>query len=348
MKILASKYEERTIKNTFKEYNGLDGLRAYAILGIVIMHVFENGNFKISNELLSNIIPRFGDFVFLFMVLSGFCMCCGYYEKVKENSISYKQFYDRRYKKIWPYFIMICLIDIIISPSIDSMYEFFANMTLCQGFLPNPKIGVVGVSWTLGVIFVFYIIFPFYCYLIDNRKKSVISITLALIFNIFCEKYFFDLNHVVAGFDYRQSIVYCSVYFLIGGGIYLYREELKQRNKLYNIMINILTICSILLFCLSELNAFGILFVSAMLLITGIRVEKEGILSNGLTKFVSGISFEIYLCHMMIYRVIEKMNLLYISENGVVSWMFSTIFVICGSIIYSVVVKYILKKVIKS
>ena len=38
----------------------------------------------------------------------------------------------------------------------ESLFEVFANLTLCQGLLPNANITVIGVSWTLAVIFVLW------------------------------------------------------------------------------------------------------------------------------------------------------------------------------------------------
>lgn len=45
----------------------------------------------------------------------------------------------------------------------------FANLTLCQGLLLNANISVIGVSWTLAVIFVFYMLFP----LIMSEEKKL-------------------------------------------------------------------------------------------------------------------------------------------------------------------------------
>ena len=63
-------------------YEKLDGLRAFAAIGIVMMHVLANGGYEIDGFLFERLIPSFTDFVFLFMVISAFSMCCGYYEKV--------------------------------------------------------------------------------------------------------------------------------------------------------------------------------------------------------------------------------------------------------------------------
>lgn len=341
----------RTMENSrviqYKEtrYEGLDGVRAYAILGIVVMHVLLNGNFKLKSWLFSDLIPKFGNFVFVFLMLSGFGMCCGYYEKIKTNSISNKEFYSRRYKKIWPYFVLVCLIDVVMSPSVNSIYELFANMTLCQGLLPNPNISVIGVSWTLGVIFVFYMLFPFYCYLIDNRKKALLVIVVAFVFNILCKQYFFNVEHMVSNFDARQNIVYCAVYFLNGGGIYLYRELIANRGKIGNIVIRLLTILSIAVFVRFDSNTVVLLFMSSMIIIYSISVDTAGVLKNPFTKFISNISFEIYLCHMMIFRLVEKMHLVRLFGDGLVSYIFTAAATIGGAIVFSIIVKMGLKRI---
>lgn len=143
-----------SIDNPPKIYSALDGLRAYSAFGIVLMHVFVNGGYKINGFIFEELIPSFTNLVFLFMVISGFSMCCGYYEKIQNNTISMKDFYVKRFAKVWPFFAFLCLIDVIISPSLNSLYELFANLTLCFGLLPNADISVIGVGWFLGVVFV--------------------------------------------------------------------------------------------------------------------------------------------------------------------------------------------------
>lgn len=109
------------------------------------------------------------------MMVSGFGMCCGYYQKIVNQKISVEDFYKKRYIKIWPYFALLCALDFVISPSKESLFEVFANLTLCQGLLPNAKISVIGVSWTLAVIFVFYMLFPFFCFLIGRLGTFQLS-----------------------------------------------------------------------------------------------------------------------------------------------------------------------------
>ena len=169
-------------------YEGIDGLKAYAIIGIALMHVLSNGKYEIGGFAFNQLIPSFTNLVFLFMMVSGFGMCCGYYQRIIDQKISVEDFYKKRYIKIWPYFALLCALDFVISPSKESLFEVFTNLTLCQGLLPNMNISVIGVSWTLAVIFVFYMLFPFFCFLIGNKKRAWGVAVVALMFNFSLSK----------------------------------------------------------------------------------------------------------------------------------------------------------------
>lgn len=173
-----------------ERYEGIDGLKAYAIIGIAMMHVLANGKFNMEGFVFQQLIPAFAHLVFLFMMVSAFGMCCGYYQKIVGQKISVEDFYKKRYIKIWPYFALLCALDFVISPSKESLFEVLANLTLCSGLLPNAHITVIGVGWTLAVIFVFYMLFPFFCFLIRYKKRAWRVAAAALVFNWLCGNYF--------------------------------------------------------------------------------------------------------------------------------------------------------------
>ena len=329
-------------------YEGIDGLKAYAIIGIALMHVLANGEYGIGGFVFERLIPSFTNLVFLFMMVSGFGMCCGYYQKIIDQKISIEDFYKKRYIKIWPYFALLCALDFIMSPSKESMFDVFANLTLCQGLLPNAKISVIGVSWTLAVIFVFYMLFPFFCFLIGNKKRAWGVAVTALLFNLLCGVYFFDGNHIVdslsVGFTPRLNIVYDAIYFIAGGLIFLYRKELAEFVSKHKVIAG-----AILLIATAAYFAFGsstltMLFFCVAALVYTLGC-KRGVLVNPVAKFLGGISFEIYLCHMVIYRVLEKLHLVHLFENGLLAYIFTAVAVICGSVVFSVCAKWFLNKI---
>lgn len=186
----------------------------------MMMHMTTNNQYEISGFVYEEVIPSFTNFVFLFMTISAFGMCCGYYEKVMKNQISISAFYEKRFQKIFPFFAVLVLLDIAVAPSINSLYEGFADLTLLFGFIPK-HIEVIGVGWFLGLIFVFYLCFPFFCVLIENKKRAWIAFTISLIYNFVCTQYF-DIG--------RTNILYSGCFFLAGGLIFLYRDEIEKIN----------------------------------------------------------------------------------------------------------------------
>lgn len=317
-------------------FPALDGLRAYAALGIVLMHVLTNGMYELGA--LSGVIKSFTDFVFLFMMVSSFSVCCGYYDKTLKGGLKPAEFYGRRFKKILPFFALLTLIDIVMSPSISSVYEAFANLTLCFGLLPNPDINVIGVGWFLGVVFVFYIIFPFLCALMSNKRRAWITFLAALAFNILCTVYFFNADHVASGFRDRANIMYCAVYFTAGMLIYLYRDKLvfsKLWQRLVSLAAIIVTAAAYYAFGSNVITTLAVFF-AILIYAVGVPDTKSRILQNRLTAFLSKISMEIYLCHMLFFRALEKLNLTKPFGNDAVSYIAVTIAVIIGAVVFSV------------
>ena len=264
-----------------KRYGAIDGLRTYACIGIVMMHVLGNGNYDIPGFVGKSMIPSFTNFVFLFMVVSAFGLCCGYFERFKDGSINIESFYRKRFLKILPFFALLSIIDVIISPSKENLMELFANITLIFGLLPNADISVIGVGWFLGVIFVFYLLFPFFTVLLKTKSRAWIAFAIAVIYNVLCSIYFMDKNHVLEGFVRRTNIVYCFMFFLAGGLAYLYQERIKK----VNVWVNTgLTIGLVGIYYILGGNIFACLLVSIALLTIAITASKESILLGGYWK----------------------------------------------------------------
>lgn len=76
------------------------------------------------------------------------------------------------------------------------------------------------------------------------------------------------------------------------------------------------------------------------------------ILSNKVMKYLSGISLELYLAQMLLFRVVEKANCLYLFGTGWVSFIAVWIAVTIGLIIfiegYKLAVRLLTKRLKKS
>ena len=210
------------------------------------------------------------------------------------------------------------------------------GMKWCQGLLLNANISVIGVSWTLAVIFVFYMLFPFFCFLLGNKKRAWGVVVAALIFNFVSSTYF------NAG---RKNIVYDAIYFIAGGLIFLYRKELAEFAQKHKVVAGAILLAATVAYFALGSSTLTMLFFCVIALVYTLGCNRGGVLVNPVAKFLGGICFEIYLCHMVIYRVLEKLHLIHLFGNGLLAYIFTAVAVICGSVVFSVCAKWFLNKI---
>ena len=193
------------------------------------MHVQANSSFHIHGYLYDTVIPSMTLLVYLFIMISGFGMFCGYYERFKSGEINLNSFYARRYKKILPFFAVLIAIDVLIEHSLSHLLiEGLTELTLVFGLLPNNQPSVIGVCWTIGVIFLFYMLFPFVIYLCWNKRRAIKAFAGSVILSLFCSIYSFTDKFVIEGFVARHINLYCAPWIL-GGGYCVSLQERDQR-----------------------------------------------------------------------------------------------------------------------
>lgn len=306
------------------------------------MHVQANLSVKPSaNYLTSNIIANMACLTLLFMMVSAFSMCCGYYDRVRTGAITPQTFYSKRYHRAWPFFAIMVMIAFLMEPSWDTFCQTFADLTLCFNLLPNPHIEIIGVGWFLGLVFTFYMLFPFFTFLLSSKKKGWMVLALSLLFCYIEATYFCREEFVVHSITFL-NIVYCAPFFIVGGMVYLYRNEIKTWYKLIKYLI--LIACVLFMFVTSllqmKLFIFPILLMYLGFLIYAIS-SNDILLNNRITKYLSGISMEIYLCHMMFFRVASMLHLEKFIHQRDVLFVVTFLVTLMGAICFSHVTKYI-------
>ena len=335
-----------------ERFSSLDGLRTIAMLGIVAMHVNANMTVHPSNILLlSEILNYAGDFVLLFMMISAFSLCCGYLERFRNGSISLEVFYTKRYKRILPFFALLTFIDVLFccvgnhfsfdQTVFGELWEAFANLTLLFGLVPGNGISVIGVGWFLGVIFLFYLLFPFYSILFSTKRKAWFAFVISMIWSVAIEKYFAPIKGSFSG---NSCILVVAPYFLSAGLVYIYRDALKSLfppPRLYFFKVVVL-LYTVLFFVFPDNRfAYSNLLMYTLWLIYAVveNSAKKSFLSNPIMVFMSSISMEIYLCHMMFFRFVEILHLekFFTNENAL---YFTTLTLFLSiAIIFSVIWK---------
>lgn len=317
-----------------KKYRNIDALRSFGCLAIIAWHVKANTNFNGGGVLTERIIPSFDYLVYLFMIISGFGMCNGYYQKLKDGNYDLNKFYSRRYKKTVPFFSILIIVNCILEFNRENIFEGLMEITMLFGFLPNNSLSVIGVAWTLGAIFAFYIIFPFVVFLLNDKRKGIISLIVTLGITYMCQSYFMTEKFVTSNFTMRHSFLFCLPYFLSGGLIYLYRNELSATVNLHKraVLLGCVILAVEYLLSPDEIGGFDMIVPKTLILysamVCAVLGEQNKWLSNRFTKFISEISMEMYLAHMVVFRVVEKLHIEKVCDNAILRYVITYFMVV--------------------
>lgn len=296
----------------------IDGLRAIAVISVIIYHLNENW---LSGGFLG---------VDIFFVISGFLITGIIITEIQQNSFSFKQFYTRRIKRIYPAFITVmALVSLIASvifiyndfnklrKTIELAIAFLSNfyLGLTQGYFDlsaneNPVLHI----WSLAVEEQYYLIFPLILILAYKKFREVkvlFIITLILFFILLATSF------VSANF-YKEVLHQPNIYYLsnlrfpelLVGSLLAIYHNLSNKVQLSKQVNNILAILSTLLLfsCLFLMNN-NIAFIPGITLIlpcifTALIIHTTSqnnivklCLSNKAIVFIGKISYSLYLYH---------------------------------------------------
>ena len=330
-----------------KNFKSITGLKGIAILLIVLVHTMANGNFSIENQTVYHGINKMSVVIELCFMLSAFGMCCGYYNKIKNGEIDLNKFYSRRYKKILPFFAIIILAEVVVSgASSQVLKEAFLDLTLLFSFLPKGNIEVVGIGWTLGVIFAFYILFPFFVFLLWNKKRAWFTLICAEIIKVTCGYFFLNDGEIV-----NVNFMLWSTYFIIGGIIFLYKDLIiKNISRPRFLLLGIASLgIGFDIFNLYQWNNLRLdellMIVVFVVIIAYAITGKSFLLDNKVSQIIGKHCLEIYLSHMMVFRVIEKMPIKSFMGNGYLALSCTYILTCIATIAFSICASSIISKI---
>ena len=164
-----------------------------------------------------------------------------------------------------------------------------------------------------------------------DKKRAWFVMGICLILHILCVVRFEGANG-------RKNIIYSSIFFVAGGLIYLYRDNLRKLNRIWKATIGIVAVAVLVTYYLMTSGQFSMIILLLLFtLITIVGISSGGIskilFQNKTAHFLSGLSMEIYLCHMFIYRLFEKLNLIHITGNEVLNYSLIAVATIAGAVV---------------
>lgn len=234
----------------------IDGLRALAILSVIIFHI--NPNY-LPNGFLG---------VDIFFVISGYLITYIIYREICLDTFSFKNFYTKRIKRILPVFFVVLLTGLLFTGYLFVPYDQYgvANSAIASiFFLANIYFGRVGTGyfdnkteelpfthiWSLSVEEQFYFIFPIILILllkikVSDKAKIILLILLGLSLLLTS---FINLKSLGLEIESYYLSHLRMPEMMVGSILAIY--SLKNKNRLTQKKSNYLAIFSLILILIS-------------------------------------------------------------------------------------------------
>lgn len=158
----------------------LDGLRACAILLVLLYHFTPNANADRGIQSLVFKLAEFGwSGVDLFFVLSGF-LITRIILRARSAQLGLAEFYRNRLLRILPLYYLAVVTVMVLVPVVSSLYSpapitDFLIYVLCLQNFSNPPVDInewvhIGHFWSIGVEVQFYLFWPLLAYKLKQRN----------------------------------------------------------------------------------------------------------------------------------------------------------------------------------
>lgn len=288
--------------------NNLDLLRAIAVLAVFshhAQHIFNVG------------IPFFGEYggqfgVQLFFLLSGYLVTGSYLR------YSIGEYAVHRVFRIFPaYWFFFLLFGVVINKGVTfgsvmgNPGGFFANLFLYQHLVPSYQLSfdVLHVNWTLTIEILWYLSLPLLL-LVFKRFSTKVTVCITVFSTVFLfvaeAGYLNFLAPVTIGsnpamrYFFLDNHFFSQLCFFVFGGYIFFHEQVLR--KIFPIF---LFLAFVVIFLLKPFY-----LVVNPLFITGIGLGclmvsaiNSRLVNFPVGRFVSEISFSIYLCHFPIIEL---------------------------------------------
>ncbi len=346
---------------------GLDILRAFAILFVVVEH----GTYLFPMELGSFIKYKFVlDGVSMFFVLSGF-LIGGILIKLLQNNAPTKglliEFWIRRWFRTLPNYFLVLLIIIVVQlifvkgftiGSIKQYFFFIQNI-----YYPHPQF--FNEAWSLSIEEWFYIITPLCMFVIlslpkTTPKQSVLITSLAILtFTILFRHFRFsqmgEITEPIWDAMFRKQVVTRLdglMLGVVGAYVQFYYQDLWQKYKFDLFMTGLFIFAANKFLYASGIMSMGsyyncvlsflITSIATLCLLPFLSTLKtgKGLLFKWIT-LISLISYSMYLLHFSVIQgfVINRIPWYKVFSNEVLvifvkNILYWTLTILCSIIIY--------------
>ena len=308
---ISSENNNKSIKSPY--FKEIDGLRAFAIILVIINHFNKN------------LIPGGYLGVDIFFVISGFVITSSLYNKKSKNFKDFiGRFYERRFKRLFPALVVFVLIasificifnpfpSVSLKTGLTSLFGI-SNIYLWKQstdyFSQSTQLNVFTHTWSLGVEEQFYLLFPFLIWFSgfgrqtkNGLKNLFLSVLILSIFSLIGFIHLYPTNNAAAYFlmptRFWEMSAGCLL-FIVFKKNSLIKEFFKKIPPLPILILIFLVMY--LPPSLATLSTITIVILTCMLIAS---LKKQSLTYKILTYpkviYIGKISYSLYLWHWAI------------------------------------------------
>lgn len=308
----------------FKDYiRNFDGVRAFAILPVMLLH----GSYGIVKGGMVG--------VDLFFVLSGYLITSLLIREFQDqHDISLRRFYARRFLRLYPALLTVTIVTIFAwnaFPVLDRANPFIAAaapLLYFANLVPAQMLGPLSHCWSLSVEEHFYFFWPpvLVFFLRCNRLFSLAVMVFAiagfsLVLRICALKY-----HLLSGGLDAYRITPCRLdAIMVGSGLSIvaelypasFRRLFDSRIILYlglSMLILITAIFDVVAYQ-SWIRSAAMLVCCVSIVSSAACVSSQWLLSNCAAQWLGRRSYGIYLYHLPIFEISDRLRVPHSSVN---------------------------------
>lgn len=339
-------------RENLKYRSDIDGLRAIAILAVVLFHAFPD---KIPGGFVG---------VDIFFVISGFLISTIIFLNLEQNDFSLIEFYIRRIRRIFPALILVLVFCLVLGWYVlfpDEYTQLGKHTAAGAGFIQNfillRESGYFDNSsetkpllqlWSLAVEEQFYFFWPILLALAWKRNWSFLKLIISIsVVSFVTNIYLISSGRTMASF----YLPFPRFWELMIGGqaayILLYRPQLIEKYKNVQSLLGFILIFTGLIFLNREKNFPGfwalLPAMGTFFLISAGPASwlNNKLLTNKLMIWIGLISYPLYLWHW------SMLSFLHIIEGKAASSALRII-VICNAILFAWLTYRFIEKPIRS
>ena len=313
--------------------DAIDNLRGIAVLFVFIAHAIEENAFKeyINFGLIG---------VFIFFLVSGYCIYKSILKLNKSNYTNFIIFLSKRFSKLYPAYWASILAVLIFFPAEFSYQLVLINLSMLQKFFGYPDLQ--GIYWTLFVEIIYYTIIAII--ILSNALKLNV---LNFFFFFFFVNLGIAFSKIILNFYIPWAYALMIFSFFYGALLSLFDFNNINYKKLFIFLLLYLLILIINNFVFFD-NTLGysllIAYIVAIIFFLFFNILNFKLIPLSL---LGKVSYSFYLFHHIVIYVMRDLQISNSYLNFFLSFMASFIIAMISHFIFEKKIYKSLLKIIK-